>query len=232
MIPLPRARKGSFSDLYCENLLGFLEKKPTEVWGSLKILVFKSFLLSCQFIIVVQLLGRVFLFATPWTIAHQGPLSMGFPGKNTGVDCHFLLQETFLNQAPNPHLLHCRPILYYLSHQGGISITTYIVLFLRFFSFIGITKYSVQCPVLYTRSLLAIYFIYAAKSLQSCPTLGDPIDSSPPASPIPGILQARILEWVAIAFSIYFIYSCVYMLNFQVVAMCLVPLKFFITHLQ
>ena len=35
----------------------------------------------------------------------------------------------------------------------------------------------------------------AAKSLQSCPTLCDPIDSSPPASPVPGILQARILEW-------------------------------------
>ena len=41
----------------------------------------------------------------------------------------------------------------------------------------------------------------AAKSLQSCPTLSDPIDSSPPGSPVPGILQARILEWVAIAFS-------------------------------
>ena len=41
----------------------------------------------------------------------------------------------------------------------------------------------------------------AAKSLQSCPTLGDPIDSSPPGSPIPGILQARTLEWVAISFS-------------------------------
>ena len=40
-----------------------------------------------------------------------------------------------------------------------------------------------------------------AKSLQSCPTLCDPIDSSPPGSPIPGILQARILEWVAISFS-------------------------------
>ena len=40
----------------------------------------------------------------------------------------------------------------------------------------------------------------AAKSLQSCPTLCDPIDSSPPGSPIPGILQARTLEWVAISF--------------------------------
>ena len=41
----------------------------------------------------------------------------------------------------------------------------------------------------------------AAKSLQSCPTLCDPMDGSPPGSPIPGILQARTLEWVAISFS-------------------------------
>ena len=41
----------------------------------------------------------------------------------------------------------------------------------------------------------------AAKSLQSCPTLCDPIDGSPPGSPIPGILQARALEWIAISFS-------------------------------
>ena len=40
-----------------------------------------------------------------------------------------------------------------------------------------------------------------AKSLQSCPTLCDPIDSSPPGSPVPGILQARTLEWVASSFS-------------------------------
>ena len=42
----------------------------------------------------------------------------------------------------------------------------------------------------------------AAKSLQSCPTLCDPTDGSPPGSEVPGILQARILEWVAISFSI------------------------------
>jgi len=41
----------------------------------------------------------------------------------------------------------------------------------------------------------------AAKSLQSCPTLCNPIDGSPPGSPVPGILQARTLEWAAIAFS-------------------------------
>ena len=48
----------------------------------------------------------------------------------------------------------------------------------------------------------------AAKSLQSCLTLCDPIDDSPPGSPVPGILQARTLEWVAISFSSSFFYVC------------------------
>ena len=52
------------------------------------------------------------------------------------------------------------------------------------------------------RALLhALAAAAAAKSCQSCPTLCDPIDSSPPGSPVPGILQARTLEWVAISFS-------------------------------
>ena len=55
----------------------------------------------------------------------------------------------------------------------------------------------------YLNTVKAIYDkpAAAAKSLQLCPTLCDPIDSSPPGSPIPGILQARALEWVAISFS-------------------------------
>ena len=53
----------------------------------------------------------------------------------------------------------------------------------------------------------------AAKSLQSCPTLCNPVDGSPPGSPVPGILQARVLEWGAIAFSKEYIYilTCIYM---------------------
>ena len=50
-------------------------------------------------------------FVTPWTVAHQAPLPMGFPGKNLGVGCHFLLQGS--SQGLNPHLLHCRWILYH-----------------------------------------------------------------------------------------------------------------------
>ena len=52
--------------------------------------------------------------------------------------------------------------------------------------------------------LFKLIYVHAAvaKSLQSCLTLCDPIDGSPPGSPVPGILQARTLEWVDISFSI------------------------------
>ena len=51
------------------------------------------------------------------------------------------------------------------------------------------------------QDIKSVTYTAAAKSLQPCPTLCDPIDSSPPGSPVPGILQARTLEWVAISFS-------------------------------
>jgi len=65
-----------------------------------------------------------------------------------------------------------------------------------------------KCPtvgiiqnIAFSDRLLSLAAAAAAKSLQSCPTLCDPIDGSPPGSPVPGILQARTLEWVAISFS-------------------------------
>ena len=59
----------------------------------------------------------------------------------------------------------------------------------------------VLCLMCWTCTMLCYAMLCYAKSLQSCPTLCDPIDSSPPGSPVPGILQARTLEWVAISFS-------------------------------
>ena len=56
-------------------------------------------------------------------------------------------------------------------------------------------------PILIPAAPILIPAAAAAKSLQSCPTLWDPIDGSPPGSLVPGILQARTLEWVAISFS-------------------------------
>ena len=53
------------------------------------------------------------LFVTPWTMACQAPMSVGFPGKNTEVGCHFLLQGVFPTQGSSPHLLLGRWILYH-----------------------------------------------------------------------------------------------------------------------
>ena len=62
------------------------------------------------------------LFATLWTLAHRLLQPQDFPGKNTEVGCHALLQEIFPIQRSNQcllYLLHCRQILYLLSHQGS-----------------------------------------------------------------------------------------------------------------
>ena len=78
------------------------------------------FCLSFLFCIVVESLGHVWLFETPWTATHQAPLSMGFSQqeywsglpflspKNTGVDCYALFQGIFPTQGSNLHLL-CLP---------------------------------------------------------------------------------------------------------------------------
>ena len=67
------------------------------------------------------------------------------------------------------------------------------------------SNFCISSPTLIWFHLLSPFYLAisaaAAKSLQSCPTLCDPIDGSPPGSPVPGILQARTLEWVAISFS-------------------------------
>ena len=71
--------------------------------------------------------------------------------------------------------------------------------------FMGAKETSPSPQIIKAGSCLLAYPVFAAaaaaKSLQSCPTLWDPIDGSPPGSAIPGILQARTLEWVAISFS-------------------------------
>ena len=91
---------------------------------------------------------------TPWTVARQAPLSMGFSRQEywSGLPC------SPPRDLPDP----------------------------------GTEPMSFQSP-----SWAAV----AVKSLQSCPTLCDPIDGCPQGFPVPGILQARILEWVAISFS-------------------------------
>ena len=74
---------------------------------------------SCLMKLESFLTSHFRLFSTPWTVARQVPLSWNPPGKNTGVGCHSLLQGIFPIQVSNPGLLHCRQILYHLSHQGS-----------------------------------------------------------------------------------------------------------------
>ena len=63
----------------------------------------------------------------PWTVACQGPLSMKFSRQESGVGCHFLLQGISQTQGWNPGLLHCRQILYCLSHQGRVHTKVHAV---------------------------------------------------------------------------------------------------------
>ena len=105
------------------------------------------------------------LFVTPWTVAHQAPLLMGFPGKNTGAGCYFLLQRIFPTQRSNPGLLHCRQILYQLSHQGSPYIEYYI--------------YEASQVALEVKKVRVL-------ATQSCPTLCNPVNCSPPCSSVHG----------------------------------------------
>ena len=98
------------------------------------------------------------------------------------MGCHFLPQGIFPIQGSNScffHLLHC--------HAGSLPLVP--------------PGKSKDFLLLLVATLAYFWHAAAAKSLQSCPTLCDPIDGSPPGSPVPGILQTRTLEWVAISFS-------------------------------
>ena len=73
-------------------------------------------------------LSRVWLSVTPWTVAHQAPLSMGFSRQEYWSGLHFLLTGIFLTQGSNLHflyLLHWRQILNPLSHQGSPNLYLY-----------------------------------------------------------------------------------------------------------
>ena len=115
--------------------------------------------------------SHVWFFATLWMVVHQAPLSVGFHRQQywSGLGPH---PEDLPNPGSNPcllRLLHCRQILY-----GGVT---------------GEANYTTAA---------AAAAAAVAASLQSCPTLCNPRDGSPPGSPIPGILQAKTLyNWVS-----------------------------------
>ena len=109
------------------------------------------------------------LFATPWTVAPWTWFLCPWnsPGKNTGVDCHSLLQGIFLTQGSIPGLLHCRQFLYHLSHQGKPNII---------YSIIQILK-KVNVPFLLVHSGQLNYFCFFAW-----------LASFPDPPPLPGLL--------------------------------------------
>ena len=127
------------------------------------------------------------------------------PGKNTGVGCLFLLQcmkvkseSEFAQSCPT--LRNPMDIVYQAPLSIGFSRQAYWS-GLPFPSPGDLPNPGIESrsPASQADSLLSA--AAAAKLLQSCLTLCDPIDGSPPGSPVPGILQARTLEWVATSFS-------------------------------
>ena len=95
----------------------------------------------------------------PMDFSPPGSCPWNSPGKNTGVGCHSLFQGIFPTQGLNPGLLHCRKILYHLSHQGSLNCCIPATIYIAF------TLYSVQ----FSRSVA-----------QSCLTLCDPMNYSTP----------------------------------------------------
>ena len=119
----------------------------------------------------VKSLSRVRLLVTPWTAAYQAPPSMGFSRQEYRSGVPLSPPE-----AKNSGVFHISTTAFQCRETGR-------------------TYYPEKTSARFLLSL--INTLIAAKSVQSCPTLCDPIDVSPPGSLAPGILQARTLEWVA-----------------------------------
>ena len=106
--------------------------------------------------------------------------------------CPLLL---FIGRVSCPYAKHLRNVLLCLSE------TEHLQAWLSGKSICAERHLNGMTVLLRLEAWIKMQVAAAAKSLQSCPTLCDPTDGSPPGSPIPGILQARTLEWVAISFS-------------------------------
>ena len=107
------ATPGLFHAFLVERCSSFMEKSKqistvVHAHGHLVVLLY----FPREDFVAAQSLNCVRLFATLWTLACQTPLSLEFSRKNARMGCPFLLQGTFPTQGFNPHLLHCRWILY------------------------------------------------------------------------------------------------------------------------
>ena len=105
----------STSRVCCLHNNGSIALKAPEVRLSLCLCMCVS--CSCMRECVLSHFSHIRLFVTPWTVAHQASLSVGFSRQENWSGSHSLLQEIFQTQGSNPGLLHCRQILYHLTHQ-------------------------------------------------------------------------------------------------------------------
>ena len=158
--------------------------------------------MSCA---MLSLFSHVWLFVTPWTIARHAPLSMGFSRQ----ECWSELPCPPPGALSNPGTESASPALaggfFTTSATWDASYDIYIHTHTHIYTHSNIlfqsilnTLWNLDHPH-FTESETQVYA--AAKSLQSCPTLCDPTDGSLPGPHVPGILQARTLEWVTISFS-------------------------------
>ena len=141
--------------------------------------------------------------ATPWTIARQAPLSMGFSRQKywSGLPCPPPGDLLHPGIEPRSPASQVNSLLSEPRNVIGVNLfKDHFPSWATLICHLGVTK---AYRWIFLKKLISYSFeVYAAaKSLQSCPTLCYPIDCSPPGSPIPGILQTRTLEWVAISFS-------------------------------
>ena len=112
-------------------------------------------------------------------------------------------EQTFLRQdyLKIQNLLSlCNNLLPLMIMKISFYCTFFCTLYATYILYLHAALFSVFPYQINVSHLVSNAAATAAKSLQSCPTLCDPIDGSPPGSPVPGILQARTLEWVAISF--------------------------------
>ena len=128
------------------------------------------------------------------------------PGKNTGVGCHFLLQCRKVKSKSESEVAQSCPTLGDPMDCSSPGSSVHGILQARMLEWgtIAFSDNIVQEAANKSsqrKRKTPILYAAAAKSLHSCPTLCDPRDGSPPGSPVPRILQARTLEWVAISFS-------------------------------